>query len=118
MNTLFKLSARPFILDGIPFEPVEAAGECDREPLTVNGMKEPPLKVWLAIEAGPIKKEDADGLLSRAVAAEIARLLSGQATIGARQVQPWDIAVLVSRNEEARIMQEALTSPGHPKRAL
>jgi exodeoxyribonuclease V beta subunit len=110
VNRLFQLSAHPFILDGIPFEPVQAAGECDREPLTVNGSKEPALKVWLAIEAGPIKKEDADRLLSQAVAAEIARLLGGKAMIGARQVQPWDIAVLVSRNEEARIMQEALTS--------
>jgi exodeoxyribonuclease V beta subunit len=110
VNTLFNLSARPFILDGIPFEPVQAAGECDREPLTVNGIKEPPLKLWLAIEAGSIKKEDADELLSQSVAAEIARLLDGRAAIGARQVQPWDIAVLVSRNEEARIMQEALTS--------
>jgi exodeoxyribonuclease V beta subunit len=110
VNRLFALSARPFILDGIPFEPVEAAGECDREPLTVNGMKEPALKVWLAIEAGPLKKEDADGLLSQAVASEIARLLSGKAAIGTRQIQPWDIAVLVSRNDEARIMQEALTS--------
>ncbi len=110
VNTLFQLSARPFILDGIPFEPVQAAGECDREPLTVNGTKEPALKVWLAIEAEPIKKEDADGLLSRAVATEIARLLSGKATIGSRPVQPWDIAVLVSRNDEARNMQEALTS--------
>jgi exodeoxyribonuclease V beta subunit len=110
VNALFKLSARPFILDGIPFEPVQAAGECDREPLTVNGTKEPALKVWLAIEGGPLNKEAADGMLSQAVAAEIARLLNGKATIGARQVRPWDIAVLVSRNEEARIMQEALTS--------
>ena len=114
VNTLFQLSARPFILDGIPFEPVRAAGECDREPLTVNGTKEPALKVWLAIEAEPIKKEDADGLLSQAVAAEIARLLNGNAMIGARQVQPWDIAVLVSRNDEARIMQEALGSLNIP----
>ena len=30
VNTLFKLNERPFILDGIPFEPVKAAGECDR----------------------------------------------------------------------------------------
>jgi exodeoxyribonuclease V beta subunit len=110
VNTLFQLSPRPFILDGIPFAPVEASGACDGEPLTVNGLKEPPLKLWLAIEAGPIKKEDADRLLPQAVAAEIARLLSGNATIGTRKVQPWDIAVLVSRNEEARITQEALTS--------
>ena len=58
VNTLFELNERPFILDGIPFEPVEAAGECDLEPLTVNGVREPPLKLWLAIEEEPIKKED------------------------------------------------------------
>ena len=109
VNTLFKLNERPFILDGIPFEPVKAAGECDLAPLTVNGVKEPPLKLWLAIEEEPIKKEDADWLLPQAVAAEIARLLNGNANIGERKVQPWDIAVLVSKNQEARVMQDALT---------
>jgi exodeoxyribonuclease V beta subunit len=109
VNTLFKLNECPFILDGIPFEPVKAAGECDLAPLTVNGVREPPLKLWLAIEEEPIKKEDADWLLPQAVAAEIARLLNGNANIGERKVQPWDIAVLVSKNQEARVMQDALT---------
>ena len=84
------------------------------EPLTVNGVKEPPLKLWLAIEEEPIKKEDADQLLPQAVAAEIARLLNGNANIGERKVQPWDIAVLVSKNEEARVMQDALTDLNIP----
>ena len=114
VNTLFKLSEHPFILDGIPFEPVKAAGECDQEPLTVDGVREPPLKLWLAIEEEPIKKEDADWLLPQAVAAEIARLLNGNAKIGERKVQPWDIAVLVSRNQEAQVTQDALTDLNIP----
>ena len=114
VNTLFELNQRPFILEGIPFEPVKAAGECDHEPLTVNGAKEPPLKVWLAIKEEPIKKEEANRLLPQAVAAEIARLLNGNATIGERKVQPWDIAVLVSKNEEARIIQDALMALNIP----
>jgi exodeoxyribonuclease V beta subunit len=114
VNTLFKLNERPFILDGIPFEPVNAAGECDQEPLTVDGVREPPLKLWLAIEEEPIKKEDADWLLPQAVAAEIARLLNRNAKIGERKVQPWDIAVLVSRNQEAQITQDALTGLNIP----
>jgi exodeoxyribonuclease V beta subunit len=109
INTLFKLNERPFILDGIPFEPVEAAGACDHAPLTVNGVREPPLKLWLAIEEEPIKKEDADSLLPQAVAAEIARLLNGDANFAEDKVQPCDIAVLVSKNQEARVMQDALT---------
>jgi exodeoxyribonuclease V beta subunit len=109
VNTLFKLNERPFILDGIPFEPVQAAGECDQEPLTVDGVREPPLKLWLAIEDEPIKRENADSLLPRAVAGEIARLLNGDVKIGERKVQPWDIAILVSRNQEAQFTQEALT---------
>ena len=108
VNTLFKINERPFILDGIPFEPVEAAGECDTEPLTINGEQEPPFKLWLAFQEAPIRKNDADSLLTQAVAAEIARLLSGIAKIGERKVQPWDIAVLVSRNKEAHLMQAAL----------
>jgi exodeoxyribonuclease V beta subunit len=109
VNSLFKMSERPFILQGIPFEPVEAAGKCDQEALTVSGVKEPPLKIWLAIQEEPIKREEAARLLPQSVAAEIARLLDGKATIGKEKVHPWDIAVLVSRNEEARIMQDALT---------
>ena len=108
VNTLFQCNERPFILDGIPFEPVEAAGECDHDPLTVNGEKEPPFKLWLAIQEEPIKKADADSLLTQTVAAEITRLLNGDAKIGERKVQPWDIAILVSRNQEARLMQSAL----------
>jgi exodeoxyribonuclease V beta subunit len=108
VNSLFQCNERPFILNGIPFEPVEAAGECDGEPLTVNGEEEPPFKLWLAIQEAPIRRADADLLLTQSVAAEIARLLNGQAKIGERKVQPWDIAVLVSRNQEARLMQDAL----------
>jgi len=108
VNTLFQFNERPFILNGIPFEPVEAAGECDGEPLTVNGEKEAPFKMWLAVQEAPIRRADADSLLTQTVAAEIARLLSGLAKIGERKVQPWDIAVLVSRNQEARLMQDAL----------
>jgi exodeoxyribonuclease V beta subunit len=114
VNTLFKLNERPFILDGIPFEPVKACGDCDQEPLTVDGVREPPLKLWLAIKEEPIKKEEADWLLPQAVAAEIARLLNGNAKIGERKVQPWDIAVLVSRNQEAQVTQDALTGLNIP----
>ena len=109
VNALFKLSRRPFILDGIPFEPAGAAGECDEEPLRINGVKGPPLKLWLAIEEESITNKDAERLLPKAVAAEIARLLNGNVIIGERKVEPWDIAVLVSKNVEARIVQDALT---------
>ena len=112
VNALFELNERPFILDGIPFEPVEAAGECASEPLTINGVREPPLKLWLAIQEEPIKKEYSDRLLPEAVAAEIARLLDGNAKIGDRKIQSWDIAVLVSKNQEARLVQDALTILG------
>ena len=114
VNALFKLNERPFILDGIPFEPVKAAGECDQEPLTTDGAGDPPLKLWLAIQDEPIKREDADWLLPQAVATEIARLLNGNVKIGERKVQPWDIAVLVSRNQEAQVTQEFLAESNIP----
>src|SRR5260370_35318802 len=53
VNTLFKLNEPPFILDGIPFEPVEAAGSCASEPVTVNGGKEAPLKRRPAVHQEP-----------------------------------------------------------------
>src|SRR5260370_39836387 len=98
---LCKLNERPFILDGSPFEPVEAAGACASEPLTVNGEREPPLKVWLAIREEPIKKEYSDRLLPEAVAGEDALVLYGNSKSCDRKNQSLRISVLVSKNQEA-----------------
>ncbi len=106
VNALFRLRADAFVLDGISFQPVEAAGRMDDEPLTIEGAEEPALQLWLA--QSEITSKDAHRLLPALVADEIARLLNGETKIGARQVIPPDIAVLVSTNDEARQVQEEL----------
>ncbi len=82
-------------------------------PLTFEGAPEPPFHIWL-VRGGekPLTKERAtDGIL-RAVAAEIARLVGlgreGKAMLGDRGLREADIAVLVRKNREARMVQEAL----------
>ena len=47
------------------------------------------------------------------VAAEIAALLDGSASLGERQVQAGDIAVLVRTHNQARMVQSALHASGH-----
>ncbi len=39
VNTVFGASAQPFVFEGIRFHPVEARGEADKQPLTVDGQK-------------------------------------------------------------------------------
>ncbi|MBA3832040.1 MAG: exodeoxyribonuclease V subunit beta [Chthoniobacterales bacterium] len=106
-NTLFD---RPdaFVLEGISFRPVEAAGKADSSPLVVNGVQEPPFHLWLAPDEEPISNGHARQRLPRSVATEIARLLNSEARLGPRPLEPRDIAVLVSTNLEAQIVQEAL----------
>ena len=107
VNTLFD---RPgaFVLDGIPFRPVEAAGKADATALVVNGVQEPPFHLWLAPDEEPMTNANARQRLPKSVAAEIARLLNGETKLGQDPLEPRDIAVLVSTNLEAQIVQNAL----------
>jgi exodeoxyribonuclease V beta subunit len=52
--------------------------------------------------------------LPRAVAAEISRLLHGNALLGSRELRPQDFAVLVMTHRQARLVQEALSALGIP----
>jgi len=120
VNTLFSSHDCPFCFEEIPFSPVDAAPR-ERELLTEEGTGAAPLKLWFAPrrEPGkPINKGDAWELLPETVATEVSRLLrdgaGGKLKIGARKVQPGDIAVLVRANRQARLMQRALTRRGIP----
>jgi exodeoxyribonuclease V beta subunit len=119
VNTIFSAPARPFVFDEIPFHPAAGASEKGPVPLAVEGKARPSLYLWF-LNAGtggrsdePLKKGPAQKLLPRVVAAEISRLLhlgrSGRALIGERPLGEGDMAVLVRRNLEARLMQEALS---------
>ncbi len=111
VNILFGSVDKPFVFDEIRFQPVQAGGETDKKPLTENGRAQPPLHLWFlprAQGATSIPKTAAEATLPGLIAAEILRLLSGDARLGTEKLSPRDIAVLVLENRQARLMQAAL----------
>ena len=113
VNTLFAAARNPFLFDEIEFRKADSEPNEKLRPLTFEGAPEPPFHIWL-VRGGekPLTKERAtDGIL-RAVAAETARLVGlgreGKAMLGDRGLREADIAILVRKNREARMVQEAL----------
>ena len=116
VNALFD-RPRPFLLDGLPFEPAVAAPQPRRTcriddgamPLTVWTMRQPP-------ETKSFTKETALALAAEAAAADIARLLrlaaDGRARLGERALAGGDIAVLVRRHREGDAVRQALARRG------
>ena len=120
VNTIFSNGENPFIYEAIPFEPSTAKERREQEFLKINDRAEPPFHLWF-VDAGkvaesgkPITKGQARDLIADAVAGEISRLIvlgkRGKARIGDRPLREADIAVLVRRNSEARLVQESLTA--------
>lgn len=122
VNTLFARHEAPFSLDEIRFHPVAPAPKERRAILTTAGAPDPsPFRILFAARktAGkPIDKQDAWEIIPAAVASEIARLLrdgaDGRLLIDGRGVGPGDVAVLVRKNRQARLMQRALRNLGIP----
>lgn len=106
INTVFGLSSDPFLLEGVSFAPVAAAGAADETPLTHDGKKSAPLELWLQEEE--IKNKEEEQHLPAMLASEIVRVLSSNHTIGERRVAAQDLAILVGSNREAQTVQEAL----------
>ncbi len=115
INTLFEQSSAPFIYHNeIPFIPVNAAGESDKEPLLIDNSPPVPVQFWQiesdddkAIQGNTAKKE-----IASSCASKICQLLTqgdqGKAVIGKQPLQAQDIAILVRSHAEAQIMQNAL----------
>lgn len=64
--------------------------------------------------AGLLDRTEAEDRIVADVAAEIARLLRGGATIDGRPVQPRDVAVLTRTNRQALVVQAALRAAAIP----
>jgi exodeoxyribonuclease V beta subunit len=119
VNTLFALRDRPFVFEEISFHPARPAPVSGPDPLRIEGESGCALHLWFlkgALGQGsdkPLTKRVAREILPRVVAGEISRLLrlgrSERALIGRRPLGEGDMAVLVRRNLEARLMQEALS---------
>jgi exodeoxyribonuclease V beta subunit len=118
VNTLFEGRDRPFLFEEISFHPAAPAPVRGPDPLRIEGEPGSALHLWFlkgSLGQGsdkPLSKGKAREILPRAMAGEISRLLrlgrSGRAVIGTRPLGEGDMAVLVRRNQEARLMQEAL----------
>jgi exodeoxyribonuclease V beta subunit len=118
VNALFGGVARPFLAEGIAFQPVRPA-EKDRTPLVVTGDDAAPLRFWCLSrpdDSQPLPKGKAAEAAIRATADEIARLLAaadgGEARIGDAALRGGDIAVLVRTNAQADRIREALLARG------
>jgi exodeoxyribonuclease V beta subunit len=114
VNTLFTQARDPFVFDGIPFRAVDPAPEA-RDALAGTAVGHAPLQILLARPPDGkqiINKGPGAVAVTQAVAAEIVRLISSDATIvtseKVRAVEPSDIAVLCRTNAQASDMQEAL----------
>ena len=124
INTLFTSTHRPFVYDHIPFQSAGPAPKEEPEHLKLNGRLEPPFHLWF-LDGGRVgepgkvmTKTIARELIPQAVAGDIARLLdlsrNNRAYIGEEPLKESDIAILVRRNSEARLMQEALSAINIP----
>ncbi|MDL1977951.1 MAG: exodeoxyribonuclease V subunit beta [Deltaproteobacteria bacterium] len=124
VNVLFQGNDHPFIYKDIPFHPATPGKTGNRTSLQVDGSTGPSLAFLLLNaekitgSAKPLKKPEAREFISKAVAAEISGLLrlaaDKRATLGNDPLRQGDIAVLVRRNADARLMREALSALNIP----
>ena len=124
VNTLFSKAKNQFVFDRIKFHIISPAHRDNQKCFMMNGAHEPPLHIWFIDrthankEDGTINKGSAEPLVAKTIAAEILRLAmlgqQGKATIGDRALCPGDIAVLVRKNRQARLMQEELIKHSIP----
>ena len=116
MNKIFSAAPESFVFDRIEFQEAVPKGKADAEPLTLAGRRESPFQLWFLPRDGTkkVSKGFAAETLPRVVADEIVRLLNGDTKIGARRLQPEDIAVLVLTNRQAATVQTALSESKIP----
>ena len=101
VSAIFSRRDDPFVIESIDLSPVTASGKADAEAFTIGGRRDQPLRFWIA-------STDDKARVEKAVAAEIASLLTGETKIGERKIAPRDIAVLVNNNTQPGWVQKAL----------
>ena len=118
LEVLFEGHASPFVLNRIPFIAIQPA-EIVHDSLLINGSRKAPLQLCVlacdkqAGKKSTFTKPRAGYVICADVAAEIAELLNGSVSLGERQVQAGDIAVLVRTHNQARMVQTALRRAKH-----
>ncbi|MDP1652359.1 MAG: exodeoxyribonuclease V subunit beta [Rhodocyclaceae bacterium] len=116
VNALFD-RPKPFLLDGLPFDPAKAA-TMERKLCRIDDGAAP-MALWTMRQQDGAKsftKDAAQAMAAEAVAADIARLLAlsaeGRATLGERPLGGGDIAVLVRKHREGVAVRQALARRG------
>ena len=101
INVIFGRHAQPFVFDGITFESAEPG---DDPPKPRDSRT--PLTLWFLPSTGdkPVNKEDAEDEVASHVAVSISNLLTEKA------FSPSEIAILVRKNRQARLIREKLTA--------
>ena len=117
-NAIFSAARLPFVLPEIEFHPAAVAGKPAASGFIWEGASDPsPFKIWFVARKDerttkPINRTDASNSIATAVASEILRLLNagqaGIALVDGKTLSPWDIAVLVWTNRQAKLIQKAL----------
>jgi len=116
VNALFG-GTHPFLLPEIGYRQVTPGSERQQQQLFPA---KPPFVIWNygCAGDGPLAKSAAEQQIARDVAAEVARLIrqgeSGEATLADRPLHAGDIAVLVRKNYQGRLVQQALQRVGVP----
>jgi exodeoxyribonuclease V beta subunit len=113
VNAIFTRATNPFIFEEIGFVPARPGDHADTAPLTIDGARDAPLRIWHMLPAlgqtAPIQAQAID-----ATVAEIARLIelgnAGRARISDQPVGPSDIAVLVRSNAQASLVFDRLAA--------
>ncbi|MCS7337551.1 MAG: exodeoxyribonuclease V subunit beta [Verrucomicrobiae bacterium] len=115
INTVFSRNPNAFVDERIGFYPVKSAAPDAHAEFVCKGDPGANLVVWLWRRGEKrTRKADIEAQIAEAVAGEIARLVSGAARIGARAIEPADIAVLVPENRQAQLMQRVLSALNIP----
>jgi exodeoxyribonuclease V beta subunit len=114
INMLFGNVDRPFLIEGIEYRPVSPAQK-SREGFAelVEATSDGPLRFRFLRSAGkPFNQGEAELEISRAVAADIARLRASGAQLANRPLKFGDMAILVRSNAQAANLQNVLRARG------
>ena len=118
-NRIFGANPHAFVLDGLDYMPVQAAGRArapfvdDADPQRADAA----LRVWtLPSGEAALTKREAQRQAAEACAAEIVRLLrgarEGSVALGEATLAPADIAVLVRTHKQGSLMKRVLAAWG------
>ncbi|MDC0609364.1 exodeoxyribonuclease V subunit beta [Vibrio sp.] len=121
-NTIFSQASSPFLYDNdIPFIPVSAGTNADKNYWNISGQKQPALTYWWPEDTDDVwNKADYYQVMAKATAGQVQSILEASQHSDAflvkggkkQSIEPGNIAVLVRTGSEGRMVQDALNQQG------